>query len=78
MVLIAISHHSVTAGDLLINKICQAGSGDIHQMSHFCKLILFHFLFLPVCLGSSEESYAKNLAIQSVKLGFRYFSPLML
>ena len=33
---------------------------------------------LYTCLGSSEESYAKNLAIQSVKLGFRYCFPLML
>jgi len=25
-------------------------------------------------LGSSEEHYAKNLAVQSMRLGFRYFS----
>jgi len=29
------------------------------------------------CLGSSEEHYARNLAVQSMRLGFRYFFGLI-
>jgi len=32
------------------------------------------FWFFFNLTGSSEEHYAKNLSVQSMKLGFRYFS----